>query len=81
MTTITDIPTPRLRGVRLLPVSAHRWRVLDLRGRVLGHLRAESVADGIRYHAERFELTTARMRQLGAFWSAREAVECLRHFR
>ncbi|MFT3799252.1 DNA mismatch repair protein [Microbacterium sp.] len=81
MTTITDIPTPLVRGVTLLPVSARRWRVLDTRGRVLGHLRTEAVAAGIRYHAERFEVGAARMRGLGSFWSAREAVDCLRYLR
>ena len=76
MTTVTDIPTPVVRGVRLLPVSARRWRVLDRRGIVIGHLRADTVAAGIR-----FDLAAARMRSIGSFWNAHEAVECLRHLR
>ena len=69
------------RGVVLRRVSARRWRVLDRSGCVLGHLRAEEDPLGVRFHAERFDLTAARMRELGAFWSAREAVECLRYLR
>lgn len=81
MTTVTDIPTPAVRGVRLLPVSARRCRVLDRRGVVIGHLRADTVAAGIRFRAERFDLAAARMRPIGSFWNAHEAVECLRHLR
>ena len=31
--------------------------------------------------AERFDLAAARMRPIGSFWNAHEAVECLRHLR
>ena len=64
-----------VRGVVLLRVSPRRWRVLDRTGRVLGHLRAEDGTLGVRFHAERFDLAAARMRDLGAFWTARDAVE------
>lgn len=70
-----------VRGVVVRRVSPRRWRVLDRAGRVLGHLRAEDGPLGVRIHAERFDLATARMRDLGAFWTAREAVDCLRYLR
>lgn len=70
-----------VRGVVLLRVSPRRWRVLDRTGRVLGHLRAEDGTLGVRFHAERFDLAAARMRDLGAFWTARDAVDCLRYLR
>lgn len=79
MTTMIDIPTPVVRAVSLLAISTRRWRVLDRRGLVIGHLRAEEVPEGIRYHAERFDLAAARLRPLGSFWTPREAVECLRY--
>lgn len=81
MTITLGEETPTVRGVTLRPVSTRRWRVLDRTGRVLGHLRAEQRTAGVRYHAERFELAAARMRQLGAFWTAEEAVDCLRYLR
>lgn len=81
MATITHTLQPSVRGVTLRAVSATRWRVLDRAGRVLGHLRAESRTEGVRFHAERFDLAAARLRPLGAFWTAREAVECLRYLR
>ncbi|WP_336631227.1 MULTISPECIES: DNA mismatch repair protein [unclassified Microbacterium] len=81
MTTITPTPHPIVRGVTLRAVSATRWRVLDRTGRVVGHLRAEDRAEGVRFHAERFDVAAARLRHLGAFWTAREAVECLRYLR
>ena len=70
-----------VRGVVLLRVSPRRWRVLDRTGRVLGHLRAEDGTLGVRFHAERFDLAAARMRDLGAYWTARDAVDCLRYLR
>lgn len=78
-TTTTHDATPQVRGVTLRPVSATRWRVLDRAGRVLGHLRAERTPEGVRFHAERFDLAAARLRALGSFWIAREAVDCLRY--
>ncbi len=81
MTLVDQEVTPVVRGVSLKTVSGKRWRVLDRHGRVLGHLRAEKQEGGVRYFAERFELATARLRVLGAFWTASEAVECLRYLR
>lgn len=81
MTLIDRIGTPAVRGVTLRAVSARRWRVLDRTGRVLGHLRVEEQREGVRFHAERFDLMAARLREIGAFWSANEAVDCLRYLR
>jgi len=81
MTSLLAPAPPALRGYRFHAVAAHRWRVLDRRGRIIGHLRSEERTEGVRYHAERFELARARMRQLGAFWTVREAVECLNYLR
>ncbi|GLJ96068.1 DNA mismatch repair protein [Microbacterium dextranolyticum] len=80
-TTTTDDTTPHVRGVTFRSVSATRWRVLDRAGRVLGHLRTECQPEGVRFHAERFDLAAARLRALGSFWTAREAVDCLRYLR
>ncbi len=81
MAIIHEIEAPLVRGVTLRPVSKKRWRVLDRAGRVIGHLRADQERDGVRFHAERFDMAAARLRDPGAFWSAREAVECLRYLR
>ncbi len=72
---------PVIRGFAFRPVSSRRWRVIDRTGRVIGHVRWEEAGGGLRFHAERFDLARARLRQLGAFWSAREAVECLTYLR
>ena len=69
------------RGITVHRVSPRRWRVLDRAGVVLGHLRAEQTQLGTRYHAERFDLAAARMRELGAFWSTHDAIDCLRYLR
>jgi len=81
MTLIEQIAAPTVRGATLRAVSARRWRVLDRTGRVLGHVRAEAQREGTRFHAERFDMVAARLREIGAFWSADEAVECLRYLR
>lgn len=79
--TIGSERPPTVRGVELRQVSARRWRVIDRTGRVIGHVRVEDGGGGRRFHAERFDLRAARMREVGAFWSASEAVECLRYLR
>lgn len=81
MSVVGEVRVPAVHGVLLRPVSGTRWRVLDRTGRVLGHLRAEALSAGIRFHAERFDLAARRLRDLGGFWSAAEAVECLRYLR
>lgn len=70
-----------VRGCVLRAVSERRWRVIDRRGVVIGHVRREQAGQGVRFHAERFELARARLRDLGAFWTIDEAVECLAYLR
>ena len=70
-----------VRGCSLRAVSDRRWRVIDRRGVVIGHVRREQSAQGTRFHAERFELARARMRELGSFCRLDEAVECLAYLR
>lgn len=55
------------------------WRVLGSRGLVLGHLAAVSHPLGVKFAARRFHPATGRFRDLGEFWSADDALECLRH--
>ena len=84
MTTLAETTTsapPRLRGgtpVRLAQAAAGLWRVIDPEGRIIGHLEARAEQQGIRYRARRFHVESRAFRDLGAFWSADDAVECLR---
>ncbi|SBS70726.1 hypothetical protein [uncultured Microbacterium sp.] len=75
MPTVMERPTVPA-AVRLLPVGAGLWRVLDDAGRAIGHLAARE--DDARFAALRFHAGSARFREVGSFWSAAEAVECLR---
>lgn len=80
----TEIPArpapaiPAAVPVRLLPVAPGRWRVLDRLGRALGHLEARDVDGAVRYRARRFHAPSRMFRDLGEFWSAVEAIACLR---
>ncbi len=58
---------------RLIPVGTDAWRVIDVRGRALGHVKR----DGERFLARRFHVPTASYRELGAFWSMEEACACV----
>jgi len=84
MTTLTERTTsapPRLRGgtpVRLTEAASGLWRVIDVEGRIIGHLEAQAERQGVRYRARRFHAGSRAFRDLGAFWSADDAVECLR---
>ncbi len=71
----------RTFGVRLVHVSEGRWRVVDATGRALGHLTADATTPERRYRAERFHAPTRSFRDLGAFWSADDAVAALRYSR
>lgn len=79
MTTLTrSHEPPHLRApVRLDIASAALWRVIA-DGRVIGHLQEIVTDSGIRYRARRYHPTTRAFRDLGDFWSADEAVDCLR---
>jgi len=75
----TTPPTlaPRLR-VRLTAAAPSLWRVLEPGGLVIGHLQAVAQAGGTRFRARRFHAASHAFRDLGDFWSADDAVECLR---
>lgn len=75
---------PRLTtGARVHLVSAapSLWRVVDSGGIVIGHLQETVHPAGVRFRARRLHATSHRFRDLGEFWSADEAVECLRFAR
>jgi len=72
---------PRLRSgtpVRLAAAAPGLWRVIDGRGRIIGHLEARAERQGVRYRARRFHAASRTFRDLGEFWSADDAVDCLR---
>jgi len=76
-----DVGVPRLTRstpVRLAPAAPALWRVLDKTGKVIGHLQAVSQRGGVRYRARRFHPASRAFRELGEFWTADDAVECLR---
>ena len=69
------------RPIRLAPAGPDLWRVLDTGDRVLGHLQRTSEASGSRYRARRFHAGARAFLELGEFWSADDAVDCLRYAR
>ena len=79
----SDLPfaTPALasaRGLALVRASGDLWRVIDTAGRVRGHLQVLPHPLGVRYGARLYHPATGRLRAVGDFWSADEAVDCLR---
>ena len=75
-------PAPRPAGLGAAThVAAGLWRIADPRGIVVGHVRATASERGWRYAAERFHTASGAFRRLGEFWSAAEALECLRYAR
>ena len=70
-------PLTRRSDVRLVSAAHALWRIVDGRGRVIGHLQAIGHGDGLRYVARRFHGPTRAFRDLGEFWSADDAVECV----
>lgn len=72
---------PAGSGVRLASAAPSLWRVIDTRGRVIGHLQAIAGDAGIRYRARMFHTTSRAFRDLGEFWSAADAIDCLRFAR
>lgn len=74
-------PLERPGGFRLTGAGPALWRVLDASGRVIGHLQAVAHSQGVRYRARRFHTATRAFRDLGDFWSADDAVDCLRFAR
>jgi hypothetical protein len=82
---VADSPmTPLLHragSLHLTGAGPALWRVIDAGGRVIGHLQAFVDARGVRYRARRFHMATRAFRDLGDFWSADDAVDCLRFAR
>ena len=77
-------PTPRLRagsGLRLVPATVDRWRVVDVTGSIIGHLDAIPDPRGTRYRARRYHARAHVFRDIGDFWSADDAADCLRFAR
>ncbi|GAA2013546.1 hypothetical protein [Microbacterium ulmi] len=86
MLTITSTPTSppvlqRPSQVRLVSAAPSLWRVIDGNGRVIGHLQVLSIGSERRFRARRFHAATRAFRDLGDFWSADDAVDCLRFTR
>lgn len=67
--------------VRLVLAAPALWRVSDRSGRVIGHIQALAEEAGIRYRARRYHTATRAFRELGEFWSAGDAIDCLRFAR
>lgn len=79
-----DYQTPQIPEqipVTLAAAAPALWRVIDRKGRVIGHLQAMAEAAGVRYRARRFHAPSQAFRDLGEFWSAADAVDCLRFAR
>lgn len=64
--------------VRLDAAAPSLWRVMDRRGLVIGHIQAIASGEGLRFRARRFHPPSRAFRDLGEFWRAADAVECLR---
>lgn len=83
MRTLLETPTadvPHLsRGsrVRLVAAAPSLWRIVDRSGRVIGHLQEIRRGDDVRFSARRFHAPSRAFRELGEFWSADDAVECV----
>jgi hypothetical protein len=67
--------------LRLLDAAPALWRVVDRSGRVIGHLQAITQGGGVRYRARRFQIASRAFLELGEFWSASDALDCLRFAR
>ena len=55
------------------------WRVVDPSGHVIGHVQSVDDPLGVRFRAKRYHAPSTRFRELGEFWSADDAVACLRY--
>ena len=81
---MSRIETPAIppgSALRLAAAAPALWRVIDGSGRVIGHIQALAEDAGIRYRARRFHLASRAFRDLGEFWSAGDAIDCLRFAR
>ena len=82
MIVLTDTIAPHLTRptpLGLYPASFGLWRVLDARGRIVGHL--ERVGDDTleRWRARRLNPLRREFQTLGDFWSPDDALECIRY--
>lgn len=76
------MPTPpptfaRPHAVRLAAAATGLWRVVDGVGRVIGHIQTLTSDGETRFRARRFHAPTRGFRDLGDFWSADDAIDCL----
>lgn len=77
-----DLSPPVLtRAVSLTAAGPALWRVIDRPGRVIGHLQVTIAGADTRYRARRFHAASGRFRELGEFWAADDAIDCLRFSR
>lgn len=67
--------------LRLRAAAPALWRVIDRRGVVIGHLQAVAKKGGTRYRARVFQASSRAFLELGEFWSADDALDCLRFAR
>lgn len=78
----TQSTPPTLRSpVRLKEAAPALWRVLDTSGRVIGHVQQVAEPGGIRFRARRYHPGSHAFRDLGDFWNADDAIDCLRFTR
>ena len=78
----TEQPVPALSGgarERMQRAGGDLWRVVDPSGQVIGHVQSFSHPLGVRFRAKRYHAPSTRFRELGEFWSADDAVACLRY--
>lgn len=75
--TAPPAPSPGLR-VGLSPAGPALWRVHDMTGRIVGHLRRLDHALGTRWTALRYQEGIGGFRAVGEFWSVDEAISALR---
>lgn len=64
---------------RLQRAGRDLWRVVDPSGQVIGHVQGFTHPLGVRFRASRYHPPSTRFRELGEFWSADDAVACLRY--
>ncbi|WP_137843415.1 hypothetical protein [Microbacterium sp. 2FI] len=81
LATADTAASPRLSPAapeRLSPAAPSLWRVVAPSGLIIGHLQSIADAAGVRYRARRFRSSSRSFVDVGDFWSADDAVTCLR---
>ncbi len=76
--TQTPLLPRTIGGAFLMPVGPSLWRVVDRGGRAVGHILVDGEGGERRFVARRFRIAERAFRDVGAFWTLTEAVECLR---